>query len=137
MARTGDGPRSGGVPTDRGVTAISSVISQRVRPIVIKRPTTETGPLDETTETLSEHTESLWPVSPSERIEITDTGDRLQGDLRALALDGIDVQTNDRITYGGVEYEVNSVIGQPEDAQADGTDHDAVEYFDISLVRYE
>lgn len=136
MARTDTGGRrAGGAPIGEAQAVIESIIDARTRSVTVTRPSKSTGSLDETTETTSDHTEQLWLVSPSEYISEVETGERTTGDLRALGTDGIDVQHGDRITYGGVEYEVDTVVGRPDDNPADGTNHSGIEYFDITLIR--
>lgn len=136
MARTGNtDPRAGGAPLGRAVTTIAGIIDARATSVVLTRPSKSTGSLDETKEQTNDHTEQMWLVSPDESISQDPAGERISGDLRALTLDGADVQKDDRLTYGGVEYEVDTIVGRPDDANSDGTTHNGVEYFDITLMR--
>jgi hypothetical protein len=91
--------------------------------------------LDETTETTNEHVESIYLHDPGERITNEAAGERTVGDLRGLATaDGsVDIEHNDRITYGGVEYEVDTVVGYPVDGQP-GDSHET-NYWEITFVR--
>lgn len=86
-------------------------------------------------ETTVNHTEDLWLFSPDEAVGEVAAGERINGDLMALGLDGIDIEKDDRITHGGVEYEVDTVIGRPQDNNAGGSTHTDTNYFVISLVR--
>lgn len=136
MARTDlKGRRSGGAPSDYGTKVITDLIDARTQSVVVTRPTKTTGSLDETTETTAEHTEQIWFVSPRKSVTNVDTGERVNGDLRGLAPDPLDIQKDDRITYGGVEYEVDTVIGRPGDGTPDGETTEGVDYFVITLVR--
>lgn len=128
--------RAGGAPRQRLTRSITSIIEQRHRYVTIDRPTKTTGDLDQVEETLEDHTEQLWFHSTRRFVDQTDVGERIEADVFALGLDGIDVQHGDRCTYGGVEYTVDQVVGRPHDASADGTDHDDTQYFVIALTRY-
>lgn len=129
-------PTSSGAPRGRALKAIRNVIQTRQVPTTISRPTTTTGNLDQQQTTLTDHTERLWVFDPQSNVTEVAAGERVQGDLNALARDGIDVRKDDRLTHGGVEYEVDTVVGFPEDAEADGTDHDEdTAYFHITLRR--
>lgn len=129
--------RSSGIPRRRALDTMSGIIGARARTVEFKRPTVSTGPLDERTETVNAHTEHVYPHDPSESIANEEGGERVVGDLAALAVaDGtVDVQVNDRITYGGVEYEVDTVVGYPEDDDADGTESPDTDYWKLTFVR--
>lgn len=58
---------------------------------------------------------NLWLFDPDTANVDTSFGDRLEGDLRGLALDGADVQYDDRVTHGSHEYEVERVTHVPDD----------------------
>lgn len=137
MARTGnaDEELAGGAPLTRGPRQIASIIRARTQAVEITRATESTGSLDETTETTSTFTEDLWLGDVSESLSSVVSGDRSVGTLTALGLDGIDIEVDDRLSYGGVEYEVDTVVGRPADADADGTSHDGTRYFAITLER--
>lgn len=121
--------RSSGIPRGRAFGAITKIISARSDAKTVKRPTESIGSLGETKETTGEHTEHLWLFSPDENRVQSVAGERLTGDLAALAVaDGsTDVKPDDRITHGGVEYEVDTVVGQPNDEDTN--------YWTISLIR--
>lgn len=107
--------RSSGLPTSRGRHGMRRVVSARSEPVVVTRPTTTVNDLDETVETTSEHTESLRLYEPQERRAAQRTGERVEGALGGLAVaDGtFDMQRGDRVTHGGVVYEVDSVVAHP------------------------
>lgn len=121
--------RSSGIPRGRGLRGITRIISARTTPTTITRPNEQKGSLDQTEEFTSTHQEDLWVFAPNEQRIQSLAGERLTGDLAALAIaDGtVDVQPDDRLTHGGVEYEVDSVEGRPDDAETD--------YWTISLIR--
>jgi len=79
----------------------------------------------------------LWLFAPQDSVADEIAGERVNGSLGGLTTaDGdVDVQKNDRVTHGGVEYEVDTVIGHPEDAPADGTATPDTDFFIISFVR--
>lgn len=128
--------RAGGAPRGRALGTISSIVHQRTQTYTITRPTQTTGSLDQTTETTATHDEELWLFDARESSREVLAGERLTGSLGALGLDGIDIQPNDRLTHGAVTYEVESVVGKPDDADADGTAHSNTDYFVIQLTRY-
>lgn len=79
----------------------------------------------------------MWLFDPRESVADEIAGERVNGSLGALttATSDVDVAKNDRVTHGGVEYEVDTVVGHPEDANADGTASPEADFFIISLVR--
>lgn len=109
--------RSNGIPRGTPIALMSRVISARSNAVTFTRPTKTKGGLDQVEETTAEHTENVWLHVPEERVREVSSGEREVGDIAALAVaDGtVDIQKDDRVTYGGVEYEVDSVIGLPED----------------------
>lgn len=127
--------RSSGIPRSVGVHGITRIIGARTSATTINRPTESLNDLGETETTTSDHTEDLWLFEPQEAATEIPAGEHVTGQLAALGLDGIDVQREDRITHGGAEYEVDTVIGQPEDNDADGTTHTDTAYFVVNLVR--
>lgn len=136
MARTAmHESRGSAVPGDRASHVIADIIDDKSRKVVVERPTEQTGTLDESTETLDEYVEALWLTDTQKFISEEDTGERFTGSLRAFGVDGINIKHGDRLTYGGVEYEVDTVEGQPDDVEADGSSHDDTDYFEITLVR--
>jgi len=115
--------RSTGFQRPTAMAGMITVVTARTAPQTVSRVTESTGTLDEVTTTTTDHTEDLWVYEPRERIAEELTGERVQGSLAAIAVaDGtVDLEVNDRLTYGGIEYEVDTVVGHPEDDQADGT----------------
>lgn len=127
--------RAGGVPRDRALGAITSIIGTRTQTVTLARPTESVGSMGETTTTTSDHQEDIWLFDPQETVVEVPTGETQGGSIMGLALDGVDIQHNDRVTHGGVEYEVDTVVGRPRDADADGTTHTDVSYFTITFTR--
>lgn len=111
--------RSSGIPRRKLLSGIVNVTAARATSTVITRPSTSKGSLDETVETTTEHTEQLWVFDPNETSVGTLGGERQVGDLEALGVEpdtgSLNVQNGDRITHGGVEYEVETVVGAPDD----------------------
>lgn len=129
--------RSSGLPTGRLRAGMTRIIRSRSRSVTVSRPTSQTTALDDTTETLEEHVERMWLFQPSENVSQELAGERINGSLGGLlvAERAVDVEKDDRITHGGVEYEVDTVIGHPEDDAADGTMSPDTDFFIISFVR--
>jgi len=113
--------RSSGLPRQRGVGGLTRIIRARTRSVTVSRVTETTGSLDETTTTTTDHTEDIWLFEPRESVAEELTGERLNGGLGGLTVaDGtVDIELDDRITYGGVEYEVDTIVGHPDDTQSD------------------
>lgn len=111
--------RSSGIPRGRALAGITAIIRARARAVTVSRPAQSTGSLDETTETTSDHQEDIYLHDPNESIAEVEAGERTTGDLGGLVVaDGsVDIEHGDRITYGGVEYEVDTVVGYPEDGE--------------------
>jgi hypothetical protein len=116
---------------------MTRIIRSRSRSITVSRPTTTQNSLDTSEETLSDHTEDVWLFQPREGVGQEFAGERITGSLGALivAEDAVDIEHNDRITHGGVEYEVDTIVGHPEDAAADGTPSPDTDFFVVDLVR--
>jgi hypothetical protein len=127
--------RSTGLPRKRGLAGISRVIRARSRPVTVTRPTVSQGSLDEQTETLSDHQEDLWLFDPRKRDDDQIAGERIEGNLGALAVGRVDIEPGDRVTHGGVEYEVDTVVGHPDDADADGSYVDEVDFWMVDFTR--
>lgn len=123
--------RSSGIPRGRGLRGITRIAAARATATTITRPTTSTDSLDSTQETTAEHTERVWLFSPDENSIEVSAGERVTGDLNGLAVEPedatVDIQKGDRITHGGVEYEVDTVEGRPDDNQTD--------YWSITFIR--
>lgn len=129
--------RSSGLPTGRLRAGMTRIIRSRARSVTIKRPTKTKNSLDDTVETIDEHIENIWLFQPQENISQELTGERINGSLGGLlvAERGVNVQKDDRVVHGGIEYEVDTVVGHPEDTNADGGRVDGTDFFVISFVR--
>lgn len=116
---------------------MTRIIRSRTRSVTVSRPTTTKNSLDGTSETVEEHTEHIWLFQPREQVAAEVAGDRITGSLGGLVVAGraVDIQKDDRITHGGVEYEVDTVIGHPDDNSADGTQSLGTDFFIINFVR--
>jgi len=130
--------RSTGIPRSKGLIGIRRIIGSRTRSVTVKRPSTSTGSLGETdTDSTDDHTEHIWLYEPNESISSEITGERLDGSLGGLVVadGGVDVQHNDRVVHGGVEYEVDTIVGHPEDAEPDGTESPTTDFWHITFNR--
>lgn len=124
------------MPTSRPLGGITRIIRARSRSVTVNRPTTTTNSVGTNEETLTEHTESMWLFQPTESVSQELTGEQINGGLGALVVSGTpDIAKDDRITYGGVEYEVDTVVGHPQDGDADGAASDGVDFFVVDFVR--
>lgn len=121
--------RSSGIPRGRGIAGITRIIAARATATTVTRVTESKDSLDSTTESSSEHSEDVWLFNPDEASVQSIAGERVTGDLGGLAVaDGsVDIQKGDRIVHGGVEYEVDTVVGVPDEEQTN--------YWQISLIR--
>lgn len=121
--------RSSGIPRSRAFSGISRIVAARATATTVARISTSKDSLDSTTETTAEHSETVWLFNPDEVRSQSLAGDRITGDLGGLAVaDGtVDIQNGDRVTHGGVEYEVDTVEGRPDD--------DSPDYWEITFVR--
>jgi len=79
----------------------------------------------------------VWVFEPRENVATEITGEHLDGGLGGLVVsDGtVDIQHNDRLTHGGVEYEVDTVVGHPNDGEADGTATEDTDFWMVRFVR--
>lgn len=120
--------RSNGISRDLHFSRMRSVVGARATTTTFTRPTVSTGTLDETTETTTEFTEQVWVYNPRERTTQADAGERILGDMRGLqvadtsydpATDDPPIQKDDRITHGGIDYEVLTVVGLPDEQNPD------------------
>jgi len=111
--------RSSGLPRSRAIVGHTRVIRSRTQPVTVERVTETTGSLDEITTTTTGHTESLWLYEPRESVADEIAGERLDGGLGGLAIaDGnVDIEHGDQVTYGGVVYEVDTIVGHPVDGE--------------------
>lgn len=63
------------------------------------------------------HNANLWVHSPNESIVQTATGERTDADLMATFLPSENLESDDRISYNGYDYEVQTVLHHPSAAQ--------------------
>lgn len=97
--------------------SLRQVVRQRSQPYDIERPTQDATARFGESEDVSTTTISgvdMWVYDPQEVNLDTEFGDRLGGDLQALALPSADVQVHDRITHGIDAYEVERVMHLPD-----------------------
>jgi hypothetical protein len=130
--------RSTGLPRQKGLGGLTRVIRARTRSVTVTRQIESKGSLDQqTTTSSSDHTEDIWLFEPRESVAQELAGEQFSGGLGGLAVaDGtVDVQHDDRITHGGVEYEVDTVVGHPEDDDSDGTASPETDFWVIDMVR--
>lgn len=129
--------RSTGLPRDVGVMGITRVIAARTRPVTVSRVTESKGSLDDSTTSTTEFTVDMWLHEPRESVAEELTGDRLEGGLGGLVVaDGtVDLEHDDRVTYGGVEYSIDTIVGHPEDGAADGTPSDGTDFWMVTFTR--
>ena len=128
---------STGLPRRSGVAGITRVIRASVSATTVSRVAESKGSLDETSTSTTDHTEDLWLFEPRESVGEELAGERINGGLGGLAVaDGtVDLQKDDRIVHGGVEYEVDTIVGHPEDDTADGTDSPETDFWLVTFVR--
>lgn len=127
--------RSSGNPRSTGISGLTRIIRSRTSSVTVKRPTETKDSLDATTETTSDHSESIWLYEPRESVANEMLGERVEGSLGGLAIaDGtVDIEKGDRVTYGGVEYEVDTIVGHPEDGQPGSSAN--TDFWIMSFVR--
>lgn len=116
---------------------LTRIIRARTSATTVSRVSTSKGSLDESNTSTDDHTEDLWLFEPRESVAEELVGERINGALGGLAVaDGtVDLQKNDRIVHGGVEYELDTVVGHPEDGEPDGTDSDDTDFWLATFVR--
>lgn len=129
--------RSTGLPQSKGIAGITRIVRARVSAVTISRVSTSKGSLDESSTSTSDHTEDLWLFEPRESVAEELAGERINGGLGGLAVaDGtVDLQTDDRIVHGGVEYEIDTIVGHPEDDEPDGTASPETDFWLVTFTR--
>jgi hypothetical protein len=129
--------RSSGIPRSHGLIGIRRIIGARTRSVTVSRPTETTGSLGETETTTTDHTENIWLFEPNESVASEITGERIEGTLGGLTVaDGsTDLQHSDRIVHGGVEYEIDTIVGHPDDDEPDGTVSSNAKFWYITFTR--
>lgn len=98
---------------------IRVIIRNNQEEYTAQRPTYSTGPMGQTQESEAPVTYDMWIHTPMVMNLQNEYGERLDGDLLALALPSADVQTNDVITHGTNDYEVQEVVQLPNDQNVD------------------
>lgn len=126
-----------GLPRRVGLAGLTRVIRYRTSSVTVSRPSESKGSLDQTTTTTSDHTEDLWLFEPRENVSQELTGERIDGSLGGLAVsDGtVDLNHNDRVTHGGIEYEIDTIVGHPDDGDPDGSSSPDTDFWVISFTR--
>lgn len=117
---------------------VTRIIRQRTSATTFTRVTTTVNELDDTVESTSDHTEDAWLFAPDESTAMEITGYEVNGSLGGLVVadGGEDIELDDRVVHGGVEYEVASVVGYPEDDEADGSStYEATDFWVIEFSR--
>jgi len=114
--------RSSGLPRSKALHGQTRIIRARATDVTVWRQAETVGVLDEVTTTETEHTEQIWLFEPRESIAEELSGERIEGGLGGLIVsDGtVDVEHGDRVRYGGVEYEVDTIVGHPTDVDVTG-----------------
>jgi hypothetical protein len=104
------------IPNTRARGVMQTVVCKRASDYDLTRPTTtESGRFGESSETTTTVSDvSLWVYRPDELNDDTEYGDRLTGDLNALAQPEADIQVQDRLTHGVDEYEVKELMHLPD-----------------------
>lgn len=105
------------IPRGGGYKALKRVVRMRSSTYDLTRPSVDSGGgrFGESTETeTTVASVSMWLHEPNEIEQDTEYGDRLGGDLQGLAHPSADIQTDDRLTHGGDEYEVSRIMHLPD-----------------------
>lgn len=108
---------STGIPRRRVHGHLTSIIDARAESVVVTSVVETTNSLDEVVEQTSEHTEQMWLTDASEGRASELAGEYSTGTLVGLAAaDGaVSASVGDTVTYGGVEHEITSIVGKPND----------------------
>lgn len=108
-----------GIPRRGGYSALRRVTRARSESYDVERPSTTRSRFgDEQTTTVTISNVRLWIQPPTNIVSNTEFGDREEADAVAIALDGADVQQNDRVVDGGTEYEVHGIDYVPNERNA-------------------
>lgn len=106
-------------PRRHGLSGIRRAVRSRSEFYDLERPSTTEGRFgDDDTSTTTVRDVRLWVNPPTSIVQNTEFGDRVEADAIALALDGEDVQQNDRLVDGVTEYEVHGVDYLPDERNA-------------------
>lgn len=108
---------STGLPRQKGLAAMQHVVGSRTTAKTVSRHTETVNALDEVETTTTDHTEQLWLFDPNDTVAEEITGERIGGQLGGLAVaDGtVDLQPRDTLDHGGLTYEVDTVVGEPNE----------------------
>jgi hypothetical protein len=114
---------STGIPRRRAYGHLVRIISARAEAVTVTSVTETTNALDEIEKQTSEHTEQMWLTDASEGRASELVGEYATGNLVGLAAaDGaVSASVGDTVTYGGVEYEITSIVGKPVDGEVGGS----------------
>jgi hypothetical protein len=102
------------IPTSRAYKLLRQVVREHLVEHSVVRTTHAAGRFGEDEETESTITVEAWLHQPTEINVDTPYGDRLGGDLEALALPSADVEVGDEYPHGGETYEVQRIQHLPD-----------------------
>lgn len=89
-------------------------IGARSSDYTVTRVTETVNDAGETVTTESTHTVSLWCFEPRNVTAEFSSGEHTSGSLQALSNPSEDITFDDRLTHGGVEYDVDDVSMYPD-----------------------
>jgi hypothetical protein len=107
--------RSSGIPRLSGLGHIRKIIQSRQTPTNAVTVNYTTNEWDETVEQETGYTTQLWLYQGTSRIVQEMLGERTVGTLSGLGTTPNEVDVDDRLIYGGVEYEVVEKTPMPEE----------------------
>lgn len=104
------------IPTSNSHQRLRQIIRTRSDTYDIERVSTSSGRFGETDQSTTTITGvELWVYDPLQTNVGTQFGERLGGDLQAVALPNADIQYDDRITHGAATYEVDTIVHKPDE----------------------
>lgn len=106
--------RSSGIPRLSGLGHIRKIIQSRQTPTNAVTVDYTTNEWDESIEQETGYTTQLWLYQGTSRIVQEMLGERTVGTLSGLGTTPNDVGVDDRLIYGGVEYEVVEKTPMPQ-----------------------
>lgn len=92
-------------------------LNARSSAYTVTRVTETVNDVGEIVESESTHTVNLWCYSPRNVTSQLISGEHTSGDLQGLVKPSEDITFDDRLTHGGVEYEVDDVTVFPDETQ--------------------
>jgi len=107
--------RSSGIPRLSGLAHIRKIIQSRQKLTNAVTVNYTTNEWDETVEQETGYTTQLWLYQGTSRIVQEMLGERTVGTLSGLGTTPNAVEVDDRLIYGGVEYEVVEKTPMPQD----------------------